>query len=62
MGRELRHLLPLLLRNVFRAARKTRKKLVEGNPPSIHPALISIKQGCYERFPSCDRKDPTEPS
>ena len=62
MGRELRHQLPLLLRNALRAARKTRKKLVEGNPPSVHPALISIKQGCYERFPNCDWKEPTEPS
>ena len=62
MGRELRHQLPLLLRNALRAARKTRKKLVEGNPPFVHPALISIKQGCYERFPNCDRKDPMEPS
>ena len=62
MGRELRHQLPLLLRNALRAARKTRKKLVEGNPPSVHPALISMKQGCYERFPNCDRKDPMEPS
>ena len=62
MGRELRHQLPLLLRNALRPARKTRKKLVEGNLPSVHPALISIKQGCYERFLNCDRKDPTEPS